>query len=196
MLHAIYYKLSALRYRPCLRKLGRGCEIRFGSRFIGGKHMSFGDRFVLSTGAVFATYPTYGGKDNPVLTKGEDSGIHIGNDVSANRNLTIYCADRIEIGSGVMMGSGILITDNDHGTDPTQPEFRSQPLITRPVKIGDGCWIGERASILSGVEIGEHSIIAAGAVVTKSVPPYSIAAGVPARVIKRWNFDTKEWEKA
>ena len=194
MLHAIYYKLSAIRYRNALRSLGKNSEIRFGSRFIGGKYMSFGDKFVLSTGAVFATYPSFGGRDNPVKLK-EDGGIHIGNDVSANRNLTIYCADRVEIGNGVMMGSDILITDNDHGTDPTLPEFRSQPLITAPVKIGDGCWIGEKACILSGVEIGEHSIIAAGSVVTKSVPPYTIAAGVPARAIKRWNFDTKEWEK-
>ena len=156
--------------------------------------MSFGDRFVLGPGAVFAVYPTYEGIDNPVKT-GEGEGIVIGNDVSANRNLTIYCADSVTIGDGVMMGSGILITDNDHGIDPTLPNFRNQPLITKKVKIGDGCWIGERASILGGVEIGEHCIIAAGAVVTKSIPPYSIAGGVPAKVIKRWNFETKTWEK-
>ena len=195
MLQEIYYKLSAFRYRFSLRKMGKRCQIRFGSRFLGGRYMTFGDGFVLSTGAVFAVYPTYGGVDNPVM-KEEGRGIVIGNHVSANRNLTIYCADSVEIEDDVMMGSGILITDNDHGIDPTQKDFRCQPLITRPVKIGKGCWIGERASILSGVEIGEHSIVAAGAVVTKSIPPYSIAAGVPARVIKRWNFETGEWEKA
>ncbi len=194
MLHTIYYNLAALRYRPSLRKMGKGCQLRFGSRFMGGKFMSFGDRFVLGPGAVFAVYPTYEGIDNPVKT-GEGEGIVIGNDVSANRNLTIYCADSVTIGDGVMMGSGILITDNDHGIDPTLPNFRNQPLITKKVKIGDGCWIGERASILGGVEIGEHCIIAAGAVVTKSIPPYSIAGGVPAKVIKRWNFETKTWEK-
>ncbi|MBE6578125.1 MAG: acyltransferase [Ruminococcaceae bacterium] len=195
MLHSIYYKLSALRYRFGLRKLGKACELRFGTRFIGGKYISLDDNVVLSTGAVFAVYPTFEGKDNPVKTDA-DGGIILRKGVSANRNLTIYCASRVEIDEDVMMGSGILITDNDHGIDPTAPNYRNQPLTTKPVKIGKGCWIGERATVLSGVEIGEHSIVAAGAVVTKSIPPYSIAAGVPARVIKRWDFDTQEWKKA
>ena len=195
MLHSIYFKISALRYRFFLKKMGKNCEFRFGERFIGGKYMSFGDHTVLSTGAVFAVYPTFGGQDNPVKDD-PNGGIIFGNNVSANRNLTIYCASRVEIEDDVMMGSGILITDNDHGIDPTEHDYRCQPLITKPVKIGRGCWIGERASILSGVEVGEHSIVAAGAVVTKSIPPYSIAAGVPARVIKRWDFDAQEWKKA
>lgn len=193
MLQQIYYGLSAFRYRLSLRKLGKGCQLRFGSRFLGGNYISLGDGVVLSAGAVFAVYPNYAGEDTPVA-KGEGKGIVIGNHVSANRNLTIYCANSVEIGDDVMMGSGILITDNDHGIDPTQRDFRAQPLIARTVKIGNGCWIGEKASILSGVEIGEHSIVAAGAVVTKSIPPYSIAAGVPAKVIKRWNFEKGEWE--
>ncbi len=193
MLQKIYYQLSSLRYRFSLRKIGKGCQLRFGSRFLGGKYMSFGDHFVLGMGAVFAVYPNYAGEKTPVA-KGEGNGITVGNNVSANRNLTIYCANSVEIGDDVMMGSGILITDNDHGIDPTQRDFRAQPLIARTVKIGNGCWIGEKASILSGVEVGEHSIIAAGAVVTKSIPPYSIAAGVPAKVIKRWNFEKGAWE--
>lgn len=194
MLHSIYFKLSALRYRPSLRKLGKNCELRLGARFIGGKYMSFGNGFVLGKGAVFAVYPQYGGKENPVASA-SDGGIIIGNNVSANRELTVYCAERVEIEDDVMLGSGILITDNDHGMDPTLPEFRSQPLVTAPVKLGRGCWIGERASILSGVEVGEHSIVAAGAVVTHSVPPYSIVGGVPAKVIKKWNFEHGGWEK-
>lgn len=195
MLHAIYYAFAALRYKPVLKHLGKHSALRFGNRFLGGKYISLGDRVTLGKGAVFAVYPTFGGKQNPLLTD-EAGGIHIGNGTSANRDLTIYCAHRVEIGQNVLMGSGILITDNDHGTDPTLPDYASQPLAAAPVRIGDGCWIGERASVLSGVTVGEHSIVAAGAVVTHDVPPYSIVAGVPAKVIKQWNSETKRWEKA
>ena len=63
-----------------------------------------------------------------------------------------------------------------------------------PVRIGRNSWIGIRCSILSGVTIGEHSVIGAGSIVTHDVPPFSIAAGVPARVIKKYNFETQKWE--
>lgn len=64
-----------------------------------------------------------------------------------------------------------------------------------PVIIEDDCWLGFNCEVLSGVHIGKHSIVAARAVVTKDIPPYSIVAGNPARVIKQYNFETKLWEK-
>jgi acetyltransferase-like isoleucine patch superfamily enzyme len=63
------------------------------------------------------------------------------------------------------------------------------------VRIEKGCWIGEKVIILPGVNIGKRSIIGAGSVVTKSIPEYSIAVGNPARVIKTWNKDKKQWVK-
>jgi len=59
--------------------------------------------------------------------------------------------------------------------------------------IEDECWIGANAVITAGVTIGKHSVIAAGSVVTKNIPPYSVAVGNPARVIKQYNFETKQW---
>ena len=74
--------------------------------------------------------------------------------------------------------------------------IKKQQLISKgPVIIEDDCWLGFETEILSGVHIGKHSIVAARAVVTKNVPPYSIVAGNPARVIKQYNFETKQWEK-
>ena len=70
----------------------------------------------------------------------------------------------------------------------------SQPLSAKNVYIGNGCWIGEQVCILSGVSIGEKCIIGAGSVVTKSIPDYCIAAGNPAKVLKKYNFETKRWE--
>ena len=71
-----------------------------------------------------------------------------------------------------------------------------QGVFTKgPVRIKKGAWLGFRCNILSGVTVGEHSVIAAGAIVTKNVPPYSVVAGCPARVIKKYDFDKQEWIK-
>lgn len=73
--------------------------------------------------------------------------------------------------------------------------YGSQELIKMNVEIGEYCWIGEKVMILPGVTIGDWCIIGAGSVVNKSIPSYSIAAGNPAKVIKRYNFETHIWEK-
>ena len=73
--------------------------------------------------------------------------------------------------------------------------IRQQPLQTKPVSIGDGCWIGEKVCILPGVSIGKKCVIGAASVVVKSIPDYCIAAGNPAKVIKRYNFVSHQWEK-
>jgi len=70
-----------------------------------------------------------------------------------------------------------------------------QKVTTKPIVIEDEAWIGANAVITAGVTVGKHSVVAAGAVVTKDIPPYSIAVGNPARVIKRYNFETGIWEK-
>lgn len=83
----------------------------------------------------------------------------------------------------------MLISDNSHG-DPKDMALRNIAPNARPIYskgaivIGDNVWIGEKAAILAGVTIGEGAIIGANAVVTKNIPPYSIAAGIPARIIK------------
>jgi acetyltransferase-like isoleucine patch superfamily enzyme len=70
-----------------------------------------------------------------------------------------------------------------------------QPVTTSTITIEDDCWIGANAVITAGVTIGKHSVIAGGAVVTKNIPPFSVAVGNPAKVIKQYNFETKTWEK-
>lgn len=90
------------------------------------------------------------------------------------------------IGSYVMMGEDcIIITRNHQHASSNIPMMQQGFEAERPVIIDDDVWIGDRVTILPGVHIGTGSIIAAGAVVTKSVPCYSIAAGVPAKVIKK-----------
>ena len=90
----------------------------------------------------------------------------------------------VDIGSHVNLAQGITVTALNHNFDDTQKRIDEQGVSTNPVTIEDDVWIGANAVILPGVTIGNHCVIAAGAVVTKDVPPHSLVAGVPAKVIK------------
>jgi acetyltransferase-like isoleucine patch superfamily enzyme len=112
----------------------------------------------------------------------------------------VMAEELVEIGSHCLISWGVGIADSDfHPLEPAQrlidsqalaPFFKSRPprpkLKTAPVKIGDNVWIGMNAVILKGVTIGDNSVVAAGAVVTKSIPPNTIVAGNPAVTVKKF----------
>lgn len=90
----------------------------------------------------------------------------------------------VTIGSHVNLAQGITITALNHNFKDNIQRIDDQGVSTSPVIIGDDIWIGANAVVLPGVSIGNHSVVAAGAVVTKNVPPHSLVAGVPAKIIK------------
>jgi acetyltransferase-like isoleucine patch superfamily enzyme len=90
----------------------------------------------------------------------------------------------VRIGSHVNLAQGITVTALNHNIVEKDRRIDEQGVSTVPVTIGDDIWIGANAVILPGVTIGNHSVVAAGAVVTKDVPPHSLVAGVPAKIIK------------
>ena len=114
--------------------------------------------------------------------------INIGRDCHFGEYNHITAINSIIVGNGVLTGRWVTITDNAHGKscyehlciEPYQRELFSKG----PVIIEDNVWIGDKVSIMPNVKIGKSSIIAANSVVTKDIPPFSIAAGVPAKVIK------------
>ncbi|WP_373229845.1 acyltransferase [Cohnella sp.] len=95
-----------------------------------------------------------------------------------------------------LIAGGCYISDNNHSIDPEGPQYAEQPLTFSPTTIGKGVWLGQNVCVLAGANIGERSIIGAGSVVRGIIPPYSIAVGAPARVIKRYSFKTKQWVPA
>ena len=114
---------------------------------------------------------------------GNGARIVLGN----NSGLGINCSVRgpLEIGDNVMMGPDVRILTNNHRTERTDiPMCQQGSLPKQKVTIGNDVWIGTRVVILPGVHIGNGSIIAAGAVVSKDVPKYAVVGGVPAKVIK------------
>jgi acetyltransferase-like isoleucine patch superfamily enzyme len=96
-----------------------------------------------------------------------------------------HSAGGIIIGKAVGIGPMVKIITSFHETNKLKLPILYHDLVLKNVRIGDGCDIGIGAIIMPGVEIGEGAVIGAGAIVTKSIPPFSIAAGVPAKVIKR-----------
>lgn len=91
----------------------------------------------------------------------------------------------VTIGSHVNLAQGITVTALNHNFEDSEKRIDEQGVSTSTVIIEDDIWIGANAVILPGVTIGHHSVVAAGAVVTKDVPPHSLVAGVPAKVIKQ-----------
>ena len=91
----------------------------------------------------------------------------------------------VTIGSHVNLAQGITVTALNHNFSDTERRIDEQGVSTKPVVIEDDIWIGANAVILPGVRIGCHSVIAAGSVVTKDVPPHSLVAGVPAKKIRQ-----------
>lgn len=101
----------------------------------------------------------------------------------------------VMIGSQVNLAQGIVISALNHNYEDPDTPMALQGVTTLPVVIEDDVWIGANSVVTAGVTIGRHSIIAAGSVVTKDIPPYCVAAGVPARIIKRYDRNSKSWIK-
>jgi lipopolysaccharide O-acetyltransferase len=125
--------------------------------------------------------------------------IVIGEDVSVGNWTHIAATHYVEIGSNVLMGSKVLITDHNHGQYSTTHSSPHMAPILRPldgdrrVVIGQNVWLGDGVVVTPGSSIGAGSVIGANSVVRGNIPPSSIAAGVPAKVIKTFNFDTQKW---
>jgi acetyltransferase-like isoleucine patch superfamily enzyme len=124
-----------------------------------------------------------------------DPVITIGDRCLIGRGSGIVAHWRVDIGHDVFTGHNIYITDQNHGYEDVTKPIGAQTMPEQAVSIGDGSWIGHGSIILPGVSIGKHVTVAGGSVVTKSVPDLCVVAGNPARIIRRYDPDTKEWER-
>lgn len=111
--------------------------------------------------------------------------IEIGDDSGIGINAQLHSGGGIKIGDNVMMGPDVVILTENHKHDDLNISMNKQGGEAAPVVIDDDVWIGIRVIILPGVRIGRSSIIGAGAVVTKDVPPFSIVGGNPAKILKK-----------
>jgi len=99
----------------------------------------------------------------------------------------------VNIGNNVIFAQNIVVSALNHQYTDVNVPIHKQQVIVSPIIIEDDCWIAANAVITAGVTIGKHSVVAGGAVVTKNIPPYSVAAGNPAKVIKQYDHKTETW---
>lgn len=183
--------VSRMRYGYWKNKLG-GHQGRFnmgGVKILNSKCVYLGKNVGIGDGSFIGPVVEYSGiAHNPRIIIGEGTWI--------GKHCSIAAIDRVEIGKHVLFAGYVHITDHSHGFEDITRPCGPQHLTSKgPVIIEDDCWLGFNAEILSGVHIGKHCVVGARAVVTKDVPPYSVVVGNPARVVKRYNQETKKWEK-
>ena len=120
--------------------------------------------------------------------------IEIGSNTYIGHNAHIISCQSIKIGSQVVIADKVYITDNLHGYEDVNKSVLETDLVSPgPVVIEDQVWLGENVCVLPNVTIGRHSVIGSNSVVTKSIPPYSVAVGSPAVVIKKYDQNSKTW---
>lgn len=122
--------------------------------------------------------------------------LEIGSYSHAEQRCQIFCANFVQIGKHVIISSDVYITDVTHEYSDIELDVLEQPLNIGTTTIGDYCFIGTGTKIIKPVNVGEHVIIGANSVITKSIPSYCIAAGNPARIIKKYNFLSEQWESS
>jgi acetyltransferase-like isoleucine patch superfamily enzyme len=186
-----YHRLKAIvYYRHVFGSFGEGSVLCRPRRLLNPTSMRVGDRTSIGALAHIELISEYAGvRFSPK--------VEIGNDVYIGPNLYMVCVGTMTIGHGSVLSEYVYLHDSNHGFDPKGGRIMQQPLVHGgDITIGRDCFLGFRAAILPGVTLGDHCVVATGAVVTKSFPAYSMVAGVPATLIKRWSSSEEKWIRA
>ncbi|WP_027087611.1 acyltransferase [Cohnella panacarvi] len=177
-------------YRHLFYRIGRKSSVSHPFYTENPELIQLGDKVYIGPYCRIEAYPPDGmsRRKKPTLT--------IGNRVTMEHAVHISCAESLVIEDDVMIAGRCYISDNNHSFDPLGPPYKKQPASSKHTRIGKGVWLGQNVCILAGADVGEGSVIGAGSIVNGYIPAYSIAVGTPARVIKRYNFDTQAWVKS
>jgi acetyltransferase-like isoleucine patch superfamily enzyme len=183
-------KIKATSLLSEFKSVGSGCSLQWPLKVDGAEHITLGKNVNISwNGWLYAADQYFNHKFDPEIVIGDST--YIGN------NCHIVACNKIQIGKDVLIADRCYISDNLHEYKNISLPIRdNRILIPGVINIGDSSWIGENVSIFGDVTIGKHCVIGANSVVTRDVPDYSVAVGIPARVIKRYDFVSNQWRKA
>ena len=160
---------------------GKGATVRLRTRM---DVLPF-NKFHLGAGSTIEDFSTINNGVGDVII-GDNSLVGMGNVIIGP----------VTIGNNVILAQNVVASGLNHEYKDPGASIQAQPVTTAPIVIEDDCWIAANVVITAGVTIGKHCVIGAGSVVTKNIPPFSVAAGNPARVIRRYDAHSKEWVKA
>lgn len=182
------YKLDKavfiLLYRSSFKSFGRKSTLQFPFKVNGAKHVRIGNNVHIEENAWLLAYKN--DETRPQLSVGDNTYI--------GRMSHIVSVKNVEIGKHVLIADKVYVSDNLHAFADVEIPIKSQEILfKKEVSIGDNSWLGENVSVL-GARIGKHCVIGANSLVNKDIPDYSVAVGIPAKVIKQYNHTTKAWE--
>ncbi|MGL4347506.1 MAG: acyltransferase [Chitinophagaceae bacterium] len=173
-------------YKIIMGSFGKKSQIIKPLRIDGSKNIFIGENVYIQHYTWLASMP---------LTNNKTPRLEIEDGAIIGHFNHIYCTNKIIIRKNALIADKVYISDNLHSYENTNIPISKQPIKQiNFVEIGEGCWIGENASII-GACIGKGSIIGANSVVTKNIPDYCVAVGIPAKIIKKYNQEKNIWEK-
>lgn len=181
------WQLIAYGPPPAIGFAGEGALIFRPRRIEGARHIRIGTRTRVLQHGWLSAVESYGEQQfAPQLV--------IGDNVQIGRYSCITCACSVVIEDGCLLSEHVYISDHSHGVDPRHGPPLQQPLVSKgPVRIGTCSFLGYRVCVLPGVTLGRHCVVGANSVVTRSFPDYSMLAGSPARMIKRFSLAEGQW---
>ncbi len=183
--NAIYRRVMALKWRHKLKCFGHNSLIYRPLKISG--NISIGSNVLIQYKSWIEANP---------LTGESNAELIIGNGCAIGHFNEIYATKSIVIEDNVLTADRVYISDNLHGYENLDIPIIHQSIKQNgTVRIGEGSWLGVGVCVI-GANIGKHCVIGANAVVTHDIPDYSVAVGIPAKVIKRYDFNEKKWIKS
>ena len=180
---SITNRLYTYLYRHKFAQWGKGSHLGYRAMKLKGlKYISVGERTYIAAGVQLTAWDSHNSKQfTPSITIGKCCAIREHCHITAINNITI--------GNNLLTGTNVLITDNSHGQSTREHmslPFTERPMVSKgSVIIGNNVWLGNNVCVMPGVTIGDGAIIGANSVVTHDIPAYSVAAGIPTKVIKQ-----------
>lgn len=167
---------------------GRNVYIRPGGQIVRPRLISLGDNVRIGKNTDVYVHPKRRDSKEIILKIGNN--VHIG-----NYNI-IAARSSVVLEENVLLGPGVIIVDHSHQYENVEAPIKLQEVSEGgPVRIGRDSWIGANVFVFPNVTIGRHAVIGANSVVKQDIPPYSVAVGAPAKVVKRYDFGRREWVK-
>lgn len=179
---------TILWYKQLFGIIGKHCAIFTPLRLIAPNNIFIGSHVRIYKDSRIETIESWGDtKFSPTIL--------IGNKTTIEQRLHLICASKVEIGDDVVISADVMITDNNHQYAQVNKSVMYQPLEVKETVIGSFCFIGMGAKIMAGVKLGNNCIVGSNSVVIGEFPPYCVIAGMPAKILKRYDFAIDKWRK-
>lgn len=182
-IHKCFWALRGLCYKMVFRRFGNCSYIGKPTYLLGTKNIIIEDRVRIYPGARLEAY------NRGRIIIGENTSI------AQNFHCTSDGDFPLTIGKNTTISGNVFVTNIDHDYTDIETHILDQKRIIKETTIGDNCFIGFGAAIQAGTILGKHCVVGTNAVVRGVFPDYSVIVGVPAKVVKKYSFDSKQWER-